>query len=797
LKKTYTVPNDFHIQTICSDGKENVWLFTQDGLVLHTNNLTNVSQKNEANHFFSKNIVFYKVALDEENRIWVTSDMGLYVIQIDEYGLLKIQTALDRKLFIDILFDQSKNVWVGSNASGVYRYSPHKNKFKQFNLKDVSTSVLSVVNENSHSLWIGTDREALINWNINSGTYTIYDQFNTLKDNAILSVLTSTNSLWLGCSHGLYLFNKLKKNLLKIPFEDKNVPEQFQFIKTICITNDGMLWAGGVNALYYLDPTKNSLIKYSYINNLADIRYLTASKNNTLYIATENGCFELNQKTNLYTHKFDILPKYHYTYIYEDTVSDTYWLGTHDHGVLKYEERYKKITQLNETNGLTNNCVYRIEPDGKGNMWCSTNNGINKIAKTSLSITQYDIRSGLPGNEFNGGASHRLADGTLLFGGVDGLIYFHPSNITINPYAPMVVLEDIYLHDDQKPIDNKQYYYSYSQNTFTFHFAALEYTSPEKNKFKYMLEGVDIGWITSDNNSVRYAGLAPGKYTFIVKACNNDGVWSNQAASYVFEISPPFWKTIWFYILTILIVTSISTYFFYRRIQFITKREEEKTRMAKELAALELKALRAQMNPHFIFNALNSIQDFILSNQPKDAAKYLTKFARLIRMILDNSEQKTISLERKIDFLKLYIEIESLRFSEKFQYQVLIAPEINTTAIEVPTMLIQPYVENAIWHGLLHQNGERILTLAFKPHDAKTIICEVTDNGVGRQKSNDYKSKHHTNHVSKGLKITESRFKLLGEQYGFEPTVSIIDLFDDKKNPAGTKVIIQIPFIEK
>ena len=228
--------------------------------------------------------------------------------------------------------------------------------------------------------------------------------------------------------------------------------------------------------------------------------------------------------------------------------------------------------------------------------------------------------------------------------------------------------------------------------------------------------------------------------------------------------------------------------------------EEEKqkaqsilTDTQQKMAEVEMQALRAQMNPHFIFNCLNSINRYILKSDEATASLYLTRFAKLMRLILDNSSSKNVLLSNELEALKLYIEMEALRFDKKFTYEIIIDRNVNTDSIELPSLIIQPYVENAIWHGLLHKDGGGMLSVNIRMIDKGMLECMIEDNGVGRIKAKELKSKSATSRKSLGMQLTQSRIALLNRHAELNASISIIDMEDGLRQPAGTKVILRIP----
>ena len=224
-----------------------------------------------------------------------------------------------------------------------------------------------------------------------------------------------------------------------------------------------------------------------------------------------------------------------------------------------------------------------------------------------------------------------------------------------------------------------------------------------------------------------------------------------------------------------------------QRINTLTSEFEQK------IAETEITALRSQMNPHFIFNCLNSIKLYSLENDSESASIYLTKFSKLIRLVLDNSRSERLTLEKEIETLRLYIEMEIMRFKEKVQYELIVSPEIDQQYVEIPPLLIQPFVENAIWHGLMHKEFGGKVSILLHLVGENMLEIQIIDNGVGREKSAEYKSKTATKHKSFGMKVTNERIDLINQIYKTNANVEIEDLYDQNQNGIGTKVTIQIP----
>lgn len=224
----------------------------------------------------------------------------------------------------------------------------------------------------------------------------------------------------------------------------------------------------------------------------------------------------------------------------------------------------------------------------------------------------------------------------------------------------------------------------------------------------------------------------------------------------------------------------------------IRREEQLKLAFEKQLSKVEMGALRSQMNPHFIFNCLNSIDYYILKNETEKASDYLNRFSRLIRLILQNSRTQQVNLKDELEALKLYIEMESLRFQGQFDYVIKVQKGLTPVNYEIPPMLLQPYVENAIWHGLLHSERPGRLDIVLSLEE-KNLICYITDNGIGRDVSQQMNGKSSLKTWSMGTKITEDRLALFEKLYHNEATVNIIDLLDPTGQACGTRVELSIP----
>ncbi|PLK46232.1 sensor histidine kinase [Emticicia sp. TH156] len=300
----------------------------------------------------------------------------------------------------------------------------------------------------------------------------------------------------------------------------------------------------------------------------------------------------------------------------------------------------------------------------------------------------------------------------------------------------------------------KSYVVDYDHNVLQFTFAV----TPARDSliFKYRIvedsfEGPKSSdWSIAKGNSAKVDSLKPAAYHFEVKAIDTNKVESLPAVI-EFKIEYPWWRSWWFWGVCFITLFGL----FYGRERFLKFWSDEEQRHHRQVTELELRTLQLQMNPHFVFNALNAVQSFILNRDTISANNYLSKFANLIRLFLDSSRSKYITLADEIKLLSLYVEIEMMRFENKFEFHLHVAPDIDRF-VEIPTMILQPFIENAINHGLRYKEGKGNLYMSFY-NQGKYLVCRIEDDGVGRDKAKQIQSKSRKGYKSQGLKITEER----------------------------------------
>ena len=448
-------------------------------------------------------------------------------------------------------------------------------------------------------------------------------------------------------------------------------------------------------------------------------------------------------------------------------------------------------------------CNYLYE-DKYGYLWVNYKGGTIRVNIKSLNYRFYTKADGYNWDGYYA-KKYLLSDGNFLM--PDGII-FNPSALPQNTFKPVPFISNVKIYNDDLKADSsfpfkRNISLNHDQNFISINYSCNSYINEEKNIYAYKLEGVDTGWVDADNRTTAYyTQLQPGTYWFWVKAANNDGLYGQEKRLLTITIIPAWYQTWWFKLLSLLAVL-IIVYAFYRQrinqekakgVAQRTKAElmQVKAEFEKQMAETEMIALRAQMNPHFIFNVLNSINKYILENESEKASHYLTQFSRLIRQVLENSKSSKISLEADLLALKLYIDMEKLRFGDKFNYTIDVQQNIDIQFTQLPPLLIQPYVENAIWHGLMQQETKGCLEIIITQPDENILQIIVQDNGIGRQKALELKSKSATKHKSFGMQLTNDRINMVNKIYNMEATVQYEDIFKEEL-AAGTRVILIIP----
>ncbi|CAN5427875.1 hypothetical protein BH09BAC4_BH09BAC4_10450 [soil metagenome] len=422
-------------------------------------------------------------------------------------------------------------------------------------------------------------------------------------------------------------------------------------------------------------------------------------------------------------------------------------------------------------------------PDG--NLWFSTNEGVH-IANPETHAIRYlttieGLHSNAPVGFFYSPANE------LFLGHINAINVLNVKQINNQVTIPQIALSSVEVKGKTLSQDlTDEIILQPDENSISFNFSTLNFEPTSQNLYSYQLEGFEPNWVDMGNqHTVSFTNLPAKSYVLHVRSSNGSGVQSDKPLAIRLTIKPYFTNGWFFRTLIGLAIAGLVVGMMRWRVNTLAERNQ----LDLQIAEWRLKALQSQMNPHFLFNSLNSVQNYLLTNRGVEGAKYLSKFSKLVRRIMENSNHQYLSFEKIIDTLRMYVEIESFRFNHEFTYSFDIEENDVLMDAQLPPMLLQPYVENAIWHGLMPKEGEKKLKITARV-EQNHLVCTIEDNGVGREFA-----PRSEGHISRGQEMTKGIFESLRRKDS-EAKIEMIDLFDVNNNPAGTRVQMTIP-IEK
>lgn len=570
----------------------------------------------------------------------------------------------------------------------------------------------------------------------------------------------------------------------------------------VAVDGDGRYWfAGSDCGLLIYDPKtrhweKPGIDQGFIAENLSCL--CADPQRQTVWIGSEDyGLFRYDQRTRQFTLYQPEVDNPHSlpAFMVRDICvarDGIVWVATDPGGVSRFDHNApgdRAFSNINTDNALPSNQVCALSEDAKGRIWAGTTKGLALLDKDHCPMA-WDKNSGLPHDYLDLPLSIG-ADGALYMGGPQGLAYAHPDSLLAQPMDRRLLLNAFKVFDQERTgTFDTAIALPWRDNFFSVAFASAHFSTVPRLRYRAYLEQFDAAPQDLGTQNYRaWTNVPPGRYRLVLSTTN--GGTNSAARTLWLTIEPPFWRTWWFRLLALALLGGAVGAAYRYRIGVIRREAALKTEFNRRLAQVEMGALRAQMNPHFVFNCLNSINRFILVNEPEAASDYLTKFSRLIRLILDNSRSETVPLDKELEALRLYIEMEAMRFDGRFTYTISVDPSLQPEHLEVPPLLIQPFVENAIWHGLMHRPTPGHLWVRVQPL-GEGFWIQVEDNGVGRARAGELKSKSAQTHKSQGLQLTRERLEVIRTLYGVRADVEIEDLHTPEGAPAGTRVNIRL-----
>lgn len=738
--------------------------------------------------------------------------------------------------------DRFGNIWVGSHDMGLFLYNTSKDVFEQIRSKPgdslalLQNQVNALCFDRDERLYIGTQSSGLYkqldNFTLGVMNYKQKREFGVISGNInrIHNILldTFTSSVFT-TNWGFYPY---KHDLIHQKY-DVILPanltiEQMKrlhgnlFVLDCKIIKDKYLvlalW-GGTLFIYNIESNKlffvcnEADLGESYKkNNITGLTRTLDYYDNSFYFGfdrTERGIYKVDYKVeDLFQNTqgdtcISSMPFEYQLIELKDSLGSIYRytdlnkIRTYDGkhlfiatttGFFKHNLEKNITKKYGIAEGLMTENIMSFEKSGNS-IWVSTDNGLYEIdILTDKVITTWTVAEGLPSNSFRLLASAVSITGKLAFATNEGIIALHPSKLKKEASKPLKVVS-VEVNGKLKQLSSKLYL-SHYENNLRLSFGYENPAITKKGRYKYRLNGFDKEWHTTSTIPIAtYTNVYPGKYTFEVKQI---GINHNNILQIPIIIHEVWYKLWWIQFLILVSLFSIAKYIWNKRQERIKVQDEEKNKLIKYL---QIQTLQSQINPHFIFNVLSSMQNKVMTDSPETANKHIVNLSKLIRRFLDstvNSVAKDnkistseISLAEEIELLEMYIQFEQMQRPEKFDYQIHISPGIQPDNTYLPPMLIQPYVENSIKHGLFYKEGRGILKLQFEV-DGETLHIDVIDNGVGRSKAGDIQKESRKIYISRGKSLVEERVNLLNE-VGYNIDIKTVD------NPdGGTSVSIKI-----
>lgn len=663
-----------------------------------------------------------------------------------------------------VVMDHQENIWVSSIDKGLFKISstdfsifPKTEEYRITNLAKSNTELyylidkneIRIINEQSNNLLVLED-------SFNKIHSITYDSFqNELIVNRNLSTLIKPNNTHKSIN---YNFRENKQSNVR------SYPASF--LNTFVFDEDDILSVHPDNFFIYQDL--DSLPSYhSYrIEDILKVRSAYRIVKGDYILGTVNGLKRF--KGNILGDLSNCPEALQIRINDIEKFQDDFIFGTQGNGVVLWDlENKAQIVDVED--GLISNNVEELFVSSEDKIFVCTKSGfslIDGLSSSDISVQSFSIDHGLPSNEVFDIEEWK---NNIYIATAKGLVEFDDS--VLHQYDNEVFIEQLSVNGFDL-IPEGINLLSHHDNNIRIAYKALDYSRKSSIEYRYQLNEGE--WTETKSTIALFTALPAGTYTFHVMAKNRGGHWS-RPTEVKFIINPPWWRTWWFYILTFLIILFIAYYLVKQRELRLTT----KNKLELEIVNLERSALQAQMNPHFIFNCLNSIQNFIMKNEKEEAMDYLTKFAQLIRSNLNASVNQKITLYEEERMLSNYLELERLRLNNRFNYEMIFDQVISKELIEIAPMLIQPYVENAVIHGMVNLEKDGLIQITFKLKDGQLEVS-VMDNGDGVSKNRNNKV-----HKSLGMSITQKRLEIINNYKEIEVT--------PESTLNGTQINIFIP----
>lgn len=746
---------------------------------------------------------------DSQDRWWFsTKEDGILLVQQNTSlaSALKVKVTYRNLSVLGYFEDNEKQIWAASSNGLIKILSP---PFTNLKIKEVTEGqhIINVIPYLKNQLFISISegKLLLIQYDIETTpSYKVLESYTLDLPNDFVDyhTINSSGNIWMVTRRNQLLFfetGKLENKTQLIAATGQPFVAEiayYPYADSVVIALDSFLAYG--------DENKLDTLFDSYHNYIQFPRQVMFIDSHTLIIATLKGEVFLFARDENNKYQFS---KTHSSskwgrHITKDR-NEKLWIYNVGENITSYKfggsAGFQLADSIDEVNDNINTLFYRFTVDANGSIWSITNRGIQHIYKNrfhqwdSKDYANYEISHAVHLDWFKIVESENKIWVNLG----NQLIYVDRNIPEHAEKSGTVVLEDIQLQNQttswNKYTDSLYSYFQtpsnlqlkHHENTLTFFYNSPTTIEAQGTMYSYRLLPGDTMWSKpSENKSVSFSKLHPANYTFEVRSRNRGMEWGD-ITSFDFVIQKPFWDTVSFRILVVLLLSGLIVWAFRIRI----KQERAKGETKRQLLELEMRALRAQMNPHFIYNALNSIQSLVATNQTSSANKYISKFARLLRQVLESSKRSEITLSKEMEALGLYVDLEKLRLDDNVAFNVHIEEDINPDMIVIPPLILQPFVENSLWHGLSAKAGEKRIEIIVSG-DPTWVHFSITDNGIGRESASNFKSPLKE-HESTAMENIEQRLRDFNRTPNVNP-LQVEDLFTPAGSAAGTRILLQI-----
>lgn len=733
----------------------------------------------------------YKVLkVGQGNNYWLLNANGAWPIN-DNIQTLKIPPLLLGKAVSDLLLDREGNYWVSTLESGLffvpnpsvcaYGATPNANEWP-------ASKVTALSSDLKENLFVGYKNGEIIAYDPSRNKITPWE---TNDQSAIerLGYQPYTQTLW--AAQGVVrkrpvqggTWQKMDQNngcKSFSPFPNGMMGIAASGFFQVLSDGPDTAWANSFGR-----PSQPSF-GASRVWTLRSERTWAAMdnpQNNELWIACNDSLIILKQGGSSTFRMPDHSPLLVRSLVRSD--DGTLWVGTLNQGLLSIKDGLLQA-HYHRGSGFPDNRIRALLADGPY-LWIVAEAAVLRLDWGKGTWTTLNRFDGLPTVQVQDLA---LVNKQLFLVTAKGLISLNTRSDYDNKVPPKLYFANLSVNERDTALQTT-YDLSWRQRSLRFRIDVLAYRSRGNFILQYRLLGQDSNWIAlaPGVDEVNFAGLYPGRYVFQARAMNEDGVLSEETLSLPIRIRKPFWLQTWFAVLLCLLLAG-GVFAAYRyRVKVLRRRDL----LEKELRTSKLVALKAQMNPHFIFNSLNSIQEFVLLNDKRSANMYLSKFASLMRLTLDHSNKDSIPIEEEVSLLGLYLDLEKMRFDGRIETSFEVAEDLQNSGLFLPSMIVQPFVENAFKHGLLHKEGPCNLSLKMTRPYPESLKVVIEDNGVGRAKAASIQLSRNQRHGSFSTGAARTRLALLNQQLSRKIGVEYEDLVDAQNRPCGTRVKLLIP----